>query len=826
MTEIKGEDDVQPTIRDFLDASQWKHALFTTYALSLSYFESEVLRPLIQAGCDDIWLIADAQGYRASLLERRSMRVGQEYRLVPVGMPNGVFHPKCIYLSSPEQELLLVGSGNLTFGGHGRNAEVFEALTPERHASAFQDFADFIFGLGSRSDIQIGLTGGIDEFAARAEQASHSGSDDSSPPSIRLLHPLENTISDQLVDIVSTRGPCEELKIISPYFDPNGYAVKELAARTGAQKTTIAVTSPNGSPFPFADAAHWPMPVAPKAPVLSGQNFVHAKWIELTTADGTVLLTGSVNATRKALTTTHNVELGVLRMSSEKISYLEWTVVEAPSLDAEAQMPSGLGSSEIVFARFDQRDTRLLKGSILSLQATAGLWTYRLIQADGASISGDVTIKDDGSFEVFDENLDGFAELPALQIALKRDDREARGWVHNDLLLSIGSRRRLTAGALSRLMRRDGTDDDIQALLDYLSVQADKHLRIFNLPVASEDGEDTPKDSGEQTVSVRIDDLAPMSGMENIEGIANALDGAGHDHFETAMLRLRLMLLGHGRRIALSRSDSADAVVAEDEDSDERRRTTDDDAYRLGLEDFERSLDQMINDAADRAEALKGLLVIQLEVGMWMRLYRLDDVDGASEFLGRWFVTASKRGLASEDNMSALTQHVFTSAAILAAFADTSPDTAQLVALHDALERFCAGAVDEQLAIGSLVNDPKTGFASTLLPELDVYGLETALRGILTTRTRRRQLEDALNLAGRGEEIPKDWEVFSSPLGKSLHAKLIKPNWKRQIKRSIPNYQACSHCWCSYPAQELNQFQSQRIGHCVQCKKFSLDVEP
>ncbi|WP_150002931.1 hypothetical protein [Iodidimonas gelatinilytica] len=234
----------------------------------------------------------------------------------------------------------------------------------------------------------------------------------------------------------------------------------------------------------------------------------------------------------------------------------------------------------------------------------------------------------------------------------------------------------------------------------------------------------------------------------------------------------------------------------------------------------------MIKDAADRLEALKGLLVIQLEVGMWMRLHRLDDVDGAREFLGRWFVNASKRGLANEDSMSALTQHIFTSAAILAAFADISSGTTQLVALHDALERFCSGAVDKQLAIGSLLHDPKTGFASTLLPELDAHALEAALTGVLTKRTRRSQLEDALHLAERGEEIPKDWEVFCSPLGQSLHGKLTKPNWRKQIKRAIPNYQACSHCWCRYPAQELNQFQSQRIGHCVQCKKYSLDIEP
>jgi predicted RNA binding protein YcfA (HicA-like mRNA interferase family) len=43
----------------------------------------------------EIWVIADAQGYQSSLMERRSHGVGQEYHLVPFALPHGVFHPKC-----------------------------------------------------------------------------------------------------------------------------------------------------------------------------------------------------------------------------------------------------------------------------------------------------------------------------------------------------------------------------------------------------------------------------------------------------------------------------------------------------------------------------------------------------------------------------------------------------------------------------------------------------------------------------------------------------------------------------------------------------------
>ena len=55
-----------PSISDIVQMCAWKHALFTIYTLSLSYFESEILRPLLRAGCSDVWLIADAEGYRSS----------------------------------------------------------------------------------------------------------------------------------------------------------------------------------------------------------------------------------------------------------------------------------------------------------------------------------------------------------------------------------------------------------------------------------------------------------------------------------------------------------------------------------------------------------------------------------------------------------------------------------------------------------------------------------------------------------------------------------------------------------------------------------------
>lgn len=817
-----------PSIVEFLKAARWKHALFTTYALSLSYFESEILRLLLQQGCDDIWLVCDAQGYRSSLLERRSMRVGQEYRIVPVGLSNGVFHPKCIHLISEDEQLLLVGSGNVTFGGHGRNAEVFEALIPNEHATAFSDFADFLEALGSQPDIKIARREWIDDFAERAAQAAANGADQSAQPP-RLIHSIERTAIEQIGEVAATIGTCRKVKIISPYHDPDGEAVSALLEGVNAVSGVVAVTSEESSPFPFSDAAEWSRPVLPQRPKLEGKRFVHAKWLHCEFGGEGLVLSGSFNATRKALGTTENVELGVLRRLAAPEQLLEWEDCAAPDFHPAERMPSGLGQVEIVYASFDRHNPQKLMGQMISLQEVSGHWAYRVVQADGTTHSGAATLQDDGTFLVIEQELELFSELPALQIVLQRDEREARGWIHNEMLLSVGARRRLTAGALSRLMRREGSDDDIQALLDYLSVAADKHLRVFDLPLLKGAEHDGPADSAYSAESVRVSlkDLAPIEELpEGIGGVVGAEVGSD-DQFETALVRLRRMLLGHGSlKNAASRDGLSSSILAEDEEDEVQRQTPEQVAYSLGLQDFEHAIRAMIGECAEYPDRLAGLLTIQFEIGMWMRIHRLDDIDGAFDFLGSWLRRTAQRATVPQDKVTALSQHFVTSTAIRAALMTSDRNSEQLIGLHDDLEKFFGGAVDRELALAALIEDAEKGFAGALARGQPALELNAALSEVLSTRTRRQQLEDVLSGRLEGKDIPADWAVFQSPTGKALHASLHREGWERRVKRSIANYEACSHCYSNYPLFEKSVFKQERIGRCIHCKKFSLDVTP
>jgi len=122
-------DNAPPSISDILQLRSWKHALFTTYALSLSYFESEVLRPLQRAGCSDVWLIADADGYRCSLWSAGQCVCGSN----TISFPSPRLTALCELLQSePNPPVLEQGCADAATSSRPRSE-----ARPRRPASSF-----------------------------------------------------------------------------------------------------------------------------------------------------------------------------------------------------------------------------------------------------------------------------------------------------------------------------------------------------------------------------------------------------------------------------------------------------------------------------------------------------------------------------------------------------------------------------------------------------------------------------------------------------------------------------------------------------------------
>jgi hypothetical protein len=294
-----------------------------------------------------------------------------------------------------------------------------------------------------------------------------------------------------------------------------------------------------------------------------------------------------------------------------------------------------------------------------------------------------------------------------------------------------------------------------------------------------------------------------------------------------AMGRLRRMLLGHGRERRQSTESGSTSVLAEEDLPEGRERTPDEVAHTLGLRDFESAIEDMIDQAEDRPAIRNGLLAMLLEVSMPMRLYRLDDRDGAHEFLNGWFFKACRLSKADLTLRTSLQQHVLTAAATLFALSPAGDArTVLATSLHDALEKFYRGAVDQQHALQSLITDPHIGFAAVLAADTVELDLASALKEVLATRTRRRQLADALALAEKAEPVPADWAVFQSKLGKSLRETLQKPNWQRRVRIGYPGHNACAFDHFTFAVQEAMQFERERIGRCIHCQRYTVNTTP
>jgi hypothetical protein len=143
---------------ELVSAHAWRRASFTTYALSLAFFEAAILDALVRGGGREVLILADVDGVRGALSEQGARRVGKDYDVEPIAVRAGIFHPKISVLAAEDECHLLVGSGNLTFGGWGGNFEVIEHLHPSFAADAIEDAAYFFEHLASDNHVRHGAT--------------------------------------------------------------------------------------------------------------------------------------------------------------------------------------------------------------------------------------------------------------------------------------------------------------------------------------------------------------------------------------------------------------------------------------------------------------------------------------------------------------------------------------------------------------------------------------------------------------------------------------------------------------------------------------------
>lgn len=358
----------------------FRGAVLMTYTLDLNFFEQLVAPKLTALGCGNVLIITDLYGYQEALERgaRNLSGVGKRYVCVSLwAVGHGIQHAKFLLLVGPQQGCLLVGSGNLTLPGYGRNLEQFTRFdcTPGSAESSTAVMYPFqvIWQLLQQLQQRDQLSGAaLERLAVLADIAPWLNQ--TTPPSdhLQLWHSLDRPLLSQLPQL----GPLDELQLIAPFFDLDMIAA--LVTRLRPQQLVIGVDDIN----PYLDGAAlaercrvWGCGLVINA--LKGRDAVrrplHAKTVIGLQGDEAWYISGSANITspawRSAWSSGGNLELVIWqRAMGRTLSDQIWNDAQivAQSRSADAMQPSPDESPDQMV--LDDRPLRLLDLSVRANQ--------------------------------------------------------------------------------------------------------------------------------------------------------------------------------------------------------------------------------------------------------------------------------------------------------------------------------------------------------------------------------------------------------------------------------------------------------------------------
>ncbi len=369
--------DVLGVIRE---ARAMTHAIVLTYNIDFLFVQSLVLPALKRCGHASLTIFADARRAAESYAHLNALLtgLGVRYRVIPVAMERGFsFHPKALFLSGPERATLLVGSGNLTFGGWRENGEVWVRKdTDEDGTDVFSAFRAYLLEILTRVPLNESIVADIEEaFDPTTRPWARSMSEPSG-----LLGKVSRgpSLLDQLLAAVGT-GAVSELMLAAPYFDERAAAVAEFSAAFGEPPTSLLVPV-RRSNLREAAARALPRSVTLRSTAFKHDGhaerprdtFLHAKFYAVRRADQVHLFVGSANLSRAALTipgSRGNAELLAHVMMSERefrdamldeLEFLESAPeFEAPGPDDDGDGAHRPGALQILGARLEGALLRL-----------------------------------------------------------------------------------------------------------------------------------------------------------------------------------------------------------------------------------------------------------------------------------------------------------------------------------------------------------------------------------------------------------------------------------------------------------------------------------
>jgi hypothetical protein len=452
-------------------AHPWQRVVFTTYALSLSFFEAVILDALVRAGGGAQPLIlADVHGVRESLSEQGAHRVGKDYDVEPIAVTGGVFHPKISVLWAPDECHLLVGSGNLTFNGWGGNCEILEHLHPGFAADAIVDAADF-FDLLSASDRL--RHGAGERCSAVADNLRRAVRGQPRNRDIRLLYNLDSSIADQVAQIVADLGGALRIVAAAPFWDAGG-GIDHLCQTIGIGDVFIH-SHAKGSVQGQA-GLNWPHKARTKihavrlnvmdTPSEAGRP-LHAKAFEILCRRGRVLVSGSANGTAAALGADSNIEACIVRIQRDRSIGWSFVAAEPPVAQTQPEVDDKTEHARAGVLRA-VLDTDEVTGQVLTPKMSGPVSVYHLA-AIGPELLSETMLRPDGSFCIIAPDLEKCSWRGGRLVIRIRDaeGQQAEGFVSATNFAEVTRRSGIIARRLFAFIAGHETPEDVAAILSW-----------------------------------------------------------------------------------------------------------------------------------------------------------------------------------------------------------------------------------------------------------------------------------------------------------------------------------------------------------------------
>lgn len=293
-------------------------AVFLTYSLNLNFFEQIIAPALDRAGCANVLIITDPDGY-ASVLDLGACSltgVGRRYVVAPLRRRGaGIQHAKMLLMAGEKRGRLMIGSGNLTHNGYGRNMELVTCFDYD----VLEDTASgrYAFTVAWQLARRLADDGYLTSAAWRqvgtlSEKASWLNMAAEPPEYVQVWHNYETPILSQLQFWQAQRtggtGALRELYVIAPYYDRDVSTFRRLHEQLAPESLRLWVDpqAANLNGQRLAQVWH-KLPGAADAFSVQGltkkgaSRSLHAKALIGIEESGAWCLTGSANISRPAM---------------------------------------------------------------------------------------------------------------------------------------------------------------------------------------------------------------------------------------------------------------------------------------------------------------------------------------------------------------------------------------------------------------------------------------------------------------------------------------------------------------------------------------------